>query len=113
VADLASHAFDIAPAEGASLYGAKLPAVVACAGGREWLEAAVLAGHLPHIEGIALALRGVHLWTLEQVAECEAGDFSGDSVDWLEGAIVSYRDLIEMLEHAIEDCERRRERMSD
>ncbi len=59
-ADVAASAEDLAP-DAQPPYGTPLSEVIAeyhegVFGGSEWLEAAVIAGHVPYLEGIVLAL---------------------------------------------------------
>jgi len=75
-ADVAASAEDLAP-DAQPPYGTPLSEVVAeyhegPAGGSEWLEAAVIAGHVPYLEGIVLALRARHRLYRQAIVEHEA-----------------------------------------
>src|SRR4051794_40460878 len=65
---------------------------------RDWLEEAVLGGVLPHAEGIELSLRGLHAWTLLEVAESERTGADGDAIGWATSFSQYYRHLIRLLE---------------
>lgn len=86
-------------------HGQPLSEVIGNSGGRDWLEAAVLAGYLPHVEGIELALRGCHALHLRQLDECVREDVLGDALGWTMMAD-DYRQLAALLESQAAELER-------
>ena len=75
-ADVAAAAEDLAP-DAQPAYATPLSEVIAeyhdgPFGGSEWLEAAVIAGHVPYLEGIVLALRARHRLYRQAILEHEA-----------------------------------------
>lgn len=62
-----------------------------------WLEAMVLAGYVPHFEGIELAIRGTHSWWLREMRYAEAKGADGDALNWVDG-VELYQRLISLLE---------------
>lgn len=104
-AALATHAVDCV-GDLKPIYGEPLPEIVAAtAPGRHWLEAAVLAGYVPHLEGIELALRGAHALHVAELRSYEAEGVLGDAL--LETAMADgYRELSAMLEWFAAEMER-------
>jgi hypothetical protein len=68
--------------------------------GREWLEAALLAGHVPYQEGIVLALRADHLWWLALLKD------EGPDDGLIESLVDTHRKTVTMLEGFIVELER-------
>src|SRR5947207_1237210 len=92
--DLRAHAFDLVAVD---MPAYATPLIEAVQGrGREWLEAAIFAGHVPFFEGVALAVRGVHEFTLEQVGASLAEGCDGDALGWCEAA-EQYREFVGLL----------------
>jgi hypothetical protein len=79
--------------------------------GWSWLEGAVLAGYMPHIDGTVLALRADFAFYLREIHEYEARGVLGDALHWLEQADV-YRDIVAMLEGFIASMEAETARLS-
>jgi len=76
------------------------------AGGfEEWLEAAVLAGHVPHVEALQLAARAHQLWTVGEAEELRRDGSLTGAVFVVEQASEAYRDLVIVLEGLIRECE--------
>ncbi len=99
-ASLAAHCPGFATScEPDELYGDPLDALV---GGfsSEWLQAALLAGHVPHSDAVALAARAYHVWWRE-VWEYEARETLPEWTD----VTLAYRSLIEMLEGFVIEVE--------
>jgi hypothetical protein len=107
-ADLTAYACDWA--ERGPAYATPLTEIIAFAGDRDWLEGAVLAGYVPHIEGVELALRGIHFFCLAQIEECSAEGVDGDAINWTRWAD-AYRRLISILERQVAELEHRREEL--
>ena len=64
--------------------------------GWSYLEAAVRAGHMPHFEGIELALAAYFLFCRREIRQLISGGTLGDAIDWAEFS-VRYRRLAETL----------------
>jgi hypothetical protein len=112
VAELLPHASTYSAAT-APAYGEGLDALVAASPtGWEWLEAAVLAGHLPDFAGITLAVRATHADWLRQVREAHAAGVDGEALGWTESAL-SYRALIQVLEQCVAEMEEERAKLLD
>jgi hypothetical protein len=78
-------------------YGAAIGEVVADeALGREWLEAAVVAGHVPYFDGIVTAVRAEFAYTLMLVAEDKSRGMLYEAIGWTEMRS-SYRELADLL----------------
>jgi hypothetical protein len=110
-ADLAADVFDLADEEQPSWGDPLRDVIEERAPWRDWLEAAVLAGYIPHLEGLALALRGVHAWWLEEIGESEAQGAHADALACTRAAD-GYRSLISMLEEFVADMESRAAEMN-
>jgi hypothetical protein len=68
----------------------------------DWLEAAVLAGYVPHIEGIRMAMRGYHLWAMGDLEEYVK---NGDDTLGYCTLSDTYREISQLLEQGIIDVE--------
>jgi hypothetical protein len=90
-------------------YGQALAEVVEVSGW-SWLEAAILAGHVPHLEGTSLALRAAHAWYMSEVRGYEAQGVIGDALGWANAD--AYREMIAMLEGFVAEMERETARLS-
>jgi hypothetical protein len=103
-ADLGCFRSDLNPAR-APTFGEVLPAIVsASAPWDDWLEAAVLGGYVPSLEGIVLALRAIHLDSTLELNSAQAVGADGDALGWA-GQASSYRSTIAMLESFVADME--------
>jgi len=112
VADLAAHAPDISPEDVS--YGERLPGIVERVWPwREWLQAAVLAGYLPHLDDLQLALRGDFEWWKTQIFVDEAEGVYGDAINAAQGVAHGYREIVAMLEGFIAEAEERAATMSE
>jgi hypothetical protein len=116
VGDLAAAARDL-PAEAHPAYGTPLEEVIRERGHTpEWLEAAVLAGWLPFLEGIELTVRAHQEFVRTRMLEEDAGDALGDAftVAAYADAYRSLAGLIEgfvvEIEHWTADLHRRKQR---
>jgi hypothetical protein len=107
--DLAAHAVDHSPDEQPE-YGAPLEEVVE-GSGWAWLEAALLAGYVPHVQGAGLALRAAHTFHMAQIRAEEMEKFHGDALVWTQMADY-YREVIAMLEGFVAEMEREMARIS-
>lgn len=88
---------------GLDLFGLDLVRAVSLAEDREWLEFAVMAGYVPHLDNVGLALRAQQLWFLKVIEQYHDGGLEGDPADWVARASHSYRDFIALLEGFIEE----------
>src|SRR5207244_407107 len=104
------HAVDFSEAT-APAYGEDRVQVVAREGW-EWLEAAILAGHLPQLEGISLAVRATHLWRMQEVRDAHAAGADDDALGWTESA-GDYRGLVMLLEVCVREIEQARADLLD
>jgi hypothetical protein len=92
-------------------YGAPLPAVVGEWLPSEWLEAAVLAGYVPYVEGISLAVRGDYEWTRAEIREFIERDVIADALLAAESTAGEYRRLIVVLEQLAIELEQEAARL--
>jgi len=107
---LAQFAKGLAPTE-IPAYGTSLPEIIArSAPWRDWLEGAVLAGHVPHLEGIEIAVRGADAFTWEQIEESKEHGALGDAIGWTHTAD-HYRVLIMLLERLLIKLEQENARL--
>jgi hypothetical protein len=92
---------DVEPAQ---VYGDPIGTV---AGGWDvdWLEATVMAGYVPHIEALPLAVRAYQVWIRATAAEALADEADADAISWVEGAAEDYRALIAVLEELVAENE--------
>jgi hypothetical protein len=91
-------------------YGSPLLEIVALtAPWPAWLEAAVLAGYVPPLQGIEIAVHGIQAFTRERIADSEREGATREAIAWTVNSRV-YRDLVALLEgYALElDCEAER-----
>jgi hypothetical protein len=100
-ADLVAHAVDFTG--DFPRYGQPLPELLEGTGW-SWLEAAVLAGYVPHLEGTALAIRGSHAITVQEITESLAKGADGDAIGWTQQAD-HYREIIALLEDLVIELE--------
>lgn len=75
--------------------------------GWSWLEDAVLAGHMPHLEGTTLALRAARAFVLSEIDDAEAQGVDGDALGWATAFAESFREIIVMLEEHVTELEHR------
>jgi hypothetical protein len=106
VARLRPYRFDLAESD-IPAFATPLLDVIAAVPGREWLEAALLAGYLPHLESLDPVIRGIHAFTVARVRECEERELLGDAIGWAH-APYGYRQLIVLLEGVAIELERKR-----
>lgn len=105
-ADVAAFATEVV-GDHQPAYGEPLVDVITAPGlGWDWFEAAVIAGHVPHLEGIELALRATHASYLGEVTKAEAQGVLGDALGWTQEAD-TYRRLIALLEGFVAELEER------
>ena len=64
------------------VYGTPLGEIVDGSWGWSWLEGAVTAGHVPHVEGVMLAVRGIHAMSMEELRRSDAAGADGDILGW-------------------------------
>ena len=96
------HAHDYSAAT-APAYGRDRSDIVAEADSWEWLEAVVLAGHVPFFEGIVLAVRATHLYRFDEAKQAHDAGVDGDALGWLNCDL--YRGLIILLEGFVHEME--------
>jgi hypothetical protein len=87
-------------------HGEPLDEVIARSSGRDWLEGCVVAGYVPHPEGLLVALRALHLFYRAQITENEAEDVAGDAIAWADDGATRYREMITFLEDCVVEMER-------
>ena len=105
VGDLATQARDL-PRQVHPEYGTPLAEVMERWGeGAEWLEAAVLAGYAPYLDGIELVVRAHIEQTRSMITEAELERPLGDALG-LASVVDHYREIVGLLEWAITDLER-------
>jgi hypothetical protein len=100
-ADLAAHAVDFTG--DFPQYGQPLAELLKGTGW-SWLEAAVLAGYVPHLEGTTLAIRGSHAIACQEFTESLAQGAHGDAIGWTQQAD-HYREIIALLEDLVVELE--------
>lgn len=103
-ADLTRHACDCV-ADDEPTHGTPLAEALEGTGW-SWLEAAVLAGHAPHFEGVLLAIRALHAMWTEEIADSYADGADGDALGWTQQAD-QYREAIVILEGFVVEMELR------
>lgn len=78
--------------------------------GWSWLEGLVLAGYMPHFEGIILAVEGTHRFVVAEIETYEARGVLGDAIGWT-SHVEYYRDLAARLLRHAAALERKRGQM--